>query len=324
MDPKVQPFSPSTGALLTVDPAFTKALKYFPWLKAVMWVQWVAFTLYLFTLPLLSDAMNNGVRLGGIQIIDPMWPKLCKTPADQIHCGSLQNYTEIAVALGRQVDGQYVGCGCGEGVLGDNACMVNIPQNYLAGKPDGFSVSYYIGTGPGTGSMAALSSLPILGMWGYGLGSYDQWLPNAGPCFGWYLGRAVAATLTTFQLAYGGFLMCTFCVYPTMHFAFVGTFIASLALHFVLIAVIICYSRSKTAMDSRLSLAIMVITVLGSSLMVIGTLWPTSPSWMGQHAFWLAECVGLSTGSLIGPLVFTYGSTDESTTADDALLHSES
>lgn len=175
-------------------------------------------------------------------------------------------------------------------------------------KGDSFSVSYYIGTGPGTGAMTALSIFPILGMWGYGLGRYDDWLPNCNACVTWYLGRAVAATLTTFQIAYGGFLICTFCVYPTLHFVFVGTFIGSLALHFVLIAGIICYAaKNVSAADTALAKAIIVISVLGSTFMVIGTLWQTGPSWMGQHAFWLAECIGLSTGSLLGPLVFTFG-----------------
>merc|ERR1719330_1131109 len=98
------------------------------------------------------------------------WQAFCRTPAGEIICGDGQNYTEIALRLNRlNKDGDPVGCGCGEGVFRDYVCPINVDSvaEQHGGNTTTFSISYYISTAPGTGSMSAFSAGPSLAMWYY-------------------------------------------------------------------------------------------------------------------------------------------------------------
>jgi len=282
-----------------------------------MWFFWVLFTLFLFLQPLLSDALNDGVP----GVIEPGWKAFCNTPADQISCGSGENYTDIAISLNRTTDGiHYWGCGCGEGLMGDHACMVNLPQNVAENKSDGFSVSYFIGTPPATGAMSFFSSIPILSMWFYGTGD-TEWLIDGGTNS--IVQKANMLSLFVFQVCYGLFLVFTFCYQETLHFLAVGMFILSLAVHFLIIAGVLFWygpglgpSATWTKAPGR---TIFGLCTLGVVSLAFGVLTPVSASWLGQHAFWLGECIGLSSGCLIAPVCITLSSTDAKAEEEQSL-----
>ncbi|CAE8620210.1 unnamed protein product, partial [Polarella glacialis] len=262
----------------------------------LQFASWLLFTVYLFGLPWWSRIVNDGAGA---------WRGTCWTPAEEIVCGDGANYTALAVELDRQrvVDGvaKYYGCGCGEAIFGDWPCMV-MPLPVLAeGKTvDGFSVSYYIGTAPATGLTAAFSAFPILSMWYYGTGGVAEFQVINPQVRGVYKGSQAANllwwSLGAFQLFYGLFLTFTFCYMPTIHLPMVILFLSSLAFHFALVAHLSGLSTPAGKV---------VTTLCGCGILAIsvGMFFPTSPSLPGQYAFWLGECVGLSTGSLIAPLL---------------------
>ncbi len=77
------------------------------------------------------------------------------------------------------------------------------------------------------------------------------------------------------------------------------SFIVSKAIHFAL--VVFVFGGSNTIRG------IVIYGLIGFAFgsVVIGSRWPVSSSWLGQHALWLGECVGLTTAFSISP-VFTY------------------
>eukprot|EP00442_Polarella_glacialis_P012577 CAMPEP_0115051572 /NCGR_PEP_ID=MMETSP0227-20121206/2422_1 /TAXON_ID=89957 /ORGANISM="Polarella glacialis, Strain CCMP 1383" /LENGTH=277 /DNA_ID=CAMNT_0002435569 /DNA_START=59 /DNA_END=888 /DNA_ORIENTATION=- len=262
----------------------------------LQFASWLLFTVYLFGLPWWSRIVNDGAGA---------WRGTCWTPAEEIVCGDGANYTALAVELDRQrvVDGvaKYYGCGCGEAIFGDWPCMV-MPLPVLAeGKTvDGFSVSYYIGTAPATGLTAAFSAFPILSMWYYGTGGVAEFQVINPQVRGVYKGSQAANllwwSLGAFQLFYGLFLTFTFCYMPTIHLPMVILFLSSLAFHFALVA-------HLSGLSTPAGKVVTTLCGCGIIAIAVGMFFPTSPSLPGQYAFWLGECVGLSTGSLIAPLL---------------------
>lgn len=246
-------------------------------LKGLLLLTTALFVLFLFSLPILSWLFNDVLGLA---------KDLCETPAEEIQCGSGASYMEIAEKLSRRnAHGELVGCSCEDGILQDWACAVG------SGR---FSISYFIATAPGTGMMAALSAWPILGMWYYGAGTLRRVSHEDGAntiTLGFLEG-----TLIAFQFFYGLFLINTVCVEPTFHTVSVVLFILASVVHYITVAYTIGTSTRRGKFISTF-VAVAVAAV------VLGAVWPTSPSWLGQHAFWLGECIGLSAGMSLAPIL---------------------
>uniref|UniRef100_A0A7S0AK55 Uncharacterized protein n=1 Tax=Pyrodinium bahamense TaxID=73915 RepID=A0A7S0AK55_9DINO len=239
-----------------------------------------ALMLFIFLLTLWSWLLNDSLRFR---------QTLCRTPSEDIMCGDGANFTELAQRLGRQGEnGRLYGCSCEEGILADWACAVDT---------DRFSISYFISTAPGTGAMAALSAWPVLGMWRYGAGTLRHLrLAHVGTMAEYDI---VGATLAAFQLFYGLFLTNTLCVASTFHIVSVVLFIVALVVHYLLLAYLIGVGTAA----GRL---IVAACVAGVAAVSAGGLWPTGPSWLGQYAFWLGECIGLSAGFSIAPILILF------------------
>lgn len=246
--------------------------------KFILWqLMMVVLTgVFMFGAPFWSWFFNDYLR---------WYVKSCETPATLIQCGSGADYTAIAVKLNRTLRGQYIGCGCDDGILGDWSCAVNVPC---------FSLSYFVSSAPGTGCMAALTAWPVLSGWVY-VPKKDAINPRASE---WHF-RAEWYAQVSFQFFYGLFLINTLCVNPQEHAIVVVAFIVSMVIHFAMVAFVFGGCNS--------SRGILIYGLIGFALVseATGSLWPVSPSWLGQHAFWLGECVALVTAFSLMP-VLTY------------------
>jgi len=265
--------------------------------KVFLCVATAVFVLFLFSLPLLSWLFNDVFGLSA---------NLCKTPADQIQCGNHESYVQIAEKLGRRnASGELIGCGCEEGIFRDWSCAVGTTS---------FSVSYFISTAPGTGAMAALSAWPMLGSWSYGAGTLrkmsqtDEGVKVQMDTLG--------VTLIAYQFFFGLFLINTTCIAPMFHMVVVVLFNGAAVVHYLTVA----YYIGRT---TKAGLYIQVSVTCAIVAMFIGIVWPIDDSWFGQHAFWLGECIGLSCGMSIAPILMYWGDTPRKKKEPSALEGAE-
>lgn len=248
-------------------------------MKGILLFMTLLFVFFVFSQPLLSWLLNDVLGLA---------KDLCKTPAEQITCGSGERYELVAARLGRlDADKALVGCGCEEGILRDWACAANTTS---------FSISYFISTAPGTGIMAALSFWPVIGMWIYGAGTLGH-LACTGTEPGFL--NLITNTLVLFQFSYGLFLINTTCIFPWLHTISVVLFNGSAVVHYLAVAYVVGW---QTKVGQYLNAS----SFLGIAAIALGSLYPASPSWFGQHAFWLGECAGLSAGMAIAPILILF------------------
>merc|ERR1712187_1054781 len=77
---------------------------------------------------------------------------MCITPAKEFHCTDGRNFTELAL----KYRGVALGCGCGQGVLGEGLCPMT---SY------GYTLSDFVSTPPAIAAMLGFGTLPIIGTW---------------------------------------------------------------------------------------------------------------------------------------------------------------
>jgi len=251
-------------------------------LKGLLVLATAIFVLFLFLQPVLSWLFND---------VFGMVQALCETPAEEIQCGSGVSYVEIAERLDRRnANGTLIGCSCEDGFLRDYACAVGTSS---------FSISYFISTAPGTGAMAALSTGPMIGAWFYGAGTLRQLSHTEGSTVAKL--DVLTGSLVAYQFFYGLFLINTVCIASTLHTISVVLFNMAAIVHYITVA---CTVDRST----RAGMYIIISVAVGVVAIGLGTLWPESPSWLGQHAFWLGECIGLTSGMSIAPILLFFGS----------------
>ena len=141
-------------------------------MKCLLWLIPSGFlSLYVFLLPYLAnkfDSNDNNL--------------LCSS---HVYCADGSSYYNKT--------GNLIGCGCGQGIFGQNICSITT---------FGYTISGYIATAPATGAMASLSALPIAAIWLYGTGSstiYSRIIPKK-----WFWISTIS--LTVFQICYILFL----------------------------------------------------------------------------------------------------------------------
>merc|ERR1719183_186681 len=126
-------------------------------------ISFFPFSFFLMTQPLMSNWLNNSwydyssdyVVYAANGSVAGSWkrhPGMCDTPAEQIHCTNGENFTELAM----KYRGKPVGCGCGEGVLGEGLCPMT---SY------GYTLSDFVSTEPAIAAMLGLGFFPLLGTW---------------------------------------------------------------------------------------------------------------------------------------------------------------
>ena len=154
---------------------------------------------------------------------------------------------------------------------------------YGFAEPDSTSISKFISNPPATGAMAAVSFMPLTLMWEY----QDAVLNGRGTKF---IRGLLYSSLTTFQIFYGGFLICTESYVPLwLHQTMVTSFGVSFIVHGM---IIICGMSTSVYANIILNIGILAF----ASLLYARGMW-----------FWACECIGLTSMFLFTPILwYTY------------------
>lgn len=212
---------------------------------------------------------------------------LCITPASEIHCTDGQNFTQLAL----QHRGVALGCGCGQGMLGESLCPMT---SY------GYTLSDYVSTPPAIACMLGFSMLPIMGTW------VLTFLVNVhtNPTVFW--ARWHFRTLGIFHFSYVWWGVVTDCLFPTAHSVLTVVFLAALVIHWKITASLVI---AKWGWQDREAKVIFLVAVTAASVMLIGAiprvflslndslgvpLFPNLVGGIGAYAFWAGEALGLS------------------------------
>jgi len=295
-----------------------------PALRVFIFLSWLIAVIFLFGLPLWSWVFNDVLGYG---------KALCHNDASSIVCGNTnQSYIDIARELRRDrtYDGamflnhSYWGCGCGEGIFGDWACVVATDEHSLniyqtPFNSHSFSISYFITTPSATGAFSAAAFFPMLFIWNFGAGTINEYNGCLGKVFA---SRLLFLTQVMFQVFFGLFLFFNVCAFPKMHFPVVGIFIASQVLHMCAVA---DYIGCKTAQGKF----VLAVCFLSCFALAIGTavdsMGPEQDgSWLEQHAFFLGECAGMSTILSIPVLLTVFWQQDDYKSSDSELDEEDS
>mmetsp|Transcript_23433 Transcript_23433/g.49980 ORF Transcript_23433/g.49980 Transcript_23433/m.49980 type:complete len:308 (+) Transcript_23433:171-1094(+) len=258
------------------------------WTSLLLLVLLLLFTsllgVYMFSMPFLSWFFNDYMGQGA---------RLCTADPYEMVCFNGADYIELAKSLGRYTsEGKLWACGCEQGILSDWACAIDPGARY--------SLSLFISTAPGTGAMAALSSWPITAMWLYGSGTIktNRFL--------------IRLSLIVFQFFYGCFLIDTGCINQELHTQVVHYFLVAEGVHYALVAWSLgccCNSRAATF--------IIGIGICGYAILIVGLLIDGGllkgvvSQWVEDHAFWLAECLGLLMTFSIAPILLIFQEEDD-------------
>ena len=214
--------------------------------------------------------------------------ELCKT---MVQCSNGQNFAELT--------GSEIGCGCGEGIFGQSACPVG---DY------GYTISGYIVTPPATALMAILSALPILSMWQLGSAEPPSGLTIPAPSS---LLALNFLSMAAFQLFYVLFLICTYCIFNVAHEVVVIAFVVAGVIHYGTIAflqVSYYHDRAGAALITLLA-SIAVAGFLG--LAIAGAMFQDG-RYNAAYWPWACECIALTAGFSIAPLVMWIDGTGKS------------
>lgn len=208
-------------------------------LKWVGIVTWILLGTYVWSLPLIADALSENDSAG-----------ICSA---EVTCTNDKSFLVLT--------GKTLGCGCGQGMFGQSECPV--------GKY-GFSVAGYTNTPLATSIMSVLSVVPVAFIFTYGCGSekFHECTSGCTPAPMWMkTGAMLSLVLFTlsFLMYYGG----TFCVLQDFHHISGMIFYASGILHFIMVTIMQWfYYRAKTggiilgalSLGAVLSLLAMVVT----------------------------------------------------------------
>jgi len=258
---------------------------------------WPFFSLFLLSQPWLSNWANNKwhaytalyrvYNYDGSVEGDYKRPGMCDTEAKYMHCTDGQNFTELAL----KYRGEAVGCGCGQGVLGEGLCPMT---SY------GYTLSDFVSTEPAIAAMLGLGFFPLLGTW------KNTMLINRLAKPSWFFERVHNWSMLIFQISYVMWGIASDCIFPTTHAVLTVAFLGAFLVHWVITA-LICIAgmgiaNIESAVTSYVACTATGVIALGAIPRVFLTLndsigYNLFPNWnrgIGSYAFWAAEAGGLS------------------------------
>jgi len=258
---------------------------------------WPFFSLFLLLQPWLSNWANNAwfdytasyrvYNDDGTVEGDYTRPGMCDTEAQYMHCTDGQNFTELAL----KYRGKAVGCGCGQGVLGEGLCPMT---SY------GYTLSDFVSTEPSIAAMLGLGFFPLLGTW------KNTMLINRLAKPSWFFERVHNWSMLVFQVSYVMWGIASDCIFPTTHAVLTVMFLGAFLVHWVITALICIAGMGIANIESAVTTYVATtasgIIVLGAIPRIfltlndaIGTNWfPNLNRGIGSYAFWFAEAGGLS------------------------------
>jgi len=235
-------------------------------------------SLYVFLLPLLANIFTRNS--------DYM---LCSS---SVYCADGSSFYNLT--------GLYTGCGCGQGIFGQNVCAVT---TY------GYTISGFIATAPATSAMAILSVLPCAAAWIFGTGSerFYRVVPK-------YLRVLSRGFLGIFQCCYAMFLFSTVCIFPNLHDLNVVIFAISATCHYLIVAYIYTVYYGDR-IEGLIIYAFSICASISFCLFVVfGHIYLEYHSLINQYDVlifmkylpWFFECIGLTLGFAIAPVMLKY------------------
>jgi len=260
-------------------------------------VTWPLFSLFLLSQPWLSNWANNTwydyssdyrvYKADGSVEGDYNRTGMCDTEAKYMHCTDGQNFTKLAL----KYRGKAVGCGCGQGVLGEGLCPMT---SY------GYTLSDFVSTEPAIAAMLGLGFFPLLGTW------KNTMLINRLAKPSWFFERVHNWSMLVFQIAYVLWGIASDCIFPTAHAVLTVAFLGGFLFHWVITALICIACMGIANIESVVTTYVACtasgIITLGAIPRVFLTLndaigYNIFPNWnrgIGSYAFWAAEAGGLS------------------------------
>lgn len=232
---------------------------------------WIAFTVFLFSLPWLSDTYNQKFwnRAGWL---GPLCHTSVFTPG--LECKNGQDLIDIATRHNRT----WI-CGCGQGLFGESLCPV---------VPGGFSVSFFIGSSTATGIFTFLSFWPMLSLWWY-----HDWLDRFAkppPDLVWDAWLALCGV----QVLYGVLCFTQVCFFPKAHVFFWALFLFFWFCHIITIAYI-CYLNPNLKKALHVIVTTVMIVVVANTGMVFSSHVDCERSMhICTYGYWFFECIQLS------------------------------
>lgn len=269
-------------------------------------VSWPLFSFFLLSQPWMSNFMNNNLHNYSADYVvygDNGKPTgshrragLCTTPAQELHCTNGENFTELAL----KYRGVALGCGCGQGVLGEGLCPMTAY---------GHTLSDFVSTGPSIAAMLGLGFFPLQGAWR--TTEVINKMAQPSPA----VARMHSASLMVFQISYIAWGVCSACIFPTSHAVLTVIFLMAYLKHWLMTGLICMAAWGFEALESRLIFAVSMFCIaimgLGSIPRVFLVLndaldTDTFPNWnrgVGSYSFWFAEAAGLSATFGVYPMM---------------------
>lgn len=249
----------------------------------IVTVFWLLQSAFMLGLPWLSNwanAMYGSTKPQG-------WQKegLCHLPPSEYKCHDGANLAALLIQAGRTSL-----CGCGQGVFGEGICDI---------RGTGFTLSDYIATSPANGLFTAVSTVPLLAMYGGHAAAAQLFGSDTGPV------RFARLGLLVIHAGFLGIVSLPVCQTPAFHGAAVMIFYLSLMLHFISLAVAAC----RTSERSTTAVIIIAVTVLANlsffGAMLLTSLYVMNPIKYSalSKMFWLGEAVALMLVFGTAPLV---------------------
>jgi hypothetical protein len=261
---------------------------------------WPIFAIYLLTMPLIANTANNAWfgysadytvfhangSEGKTYHRNVSGGGMCDTPASQMHCTDGQNFTELAIKYRKAP----IGCGCGQGVLGEGLC----PMTYY-----GYTLSDFVSTEPGIGAMLGLGFFPLLGTWFNTMTVNKLSLPSA------FWDRLHMGSMFFFQLSYIMWGMASDCIFPDTHAILTVAFLGGFLFHWVITAALVIAKEGVKDFESVLisfvayaAIGVISLGAIPRVFLTINSIAGTNlPNWnrgIGAYAFWFAEAGGLA------------------------------
>jgi len=258
---------------------------------------WPFFTLFLLSQPWLSSWANNRwygyadeykVYSKNASVwVDYKGPGMCDTKAEKLRCTDGQNFTELAL----KYRGKAVGCGCGQGVLGEGLC----PRTSY-----GYTLSDFVSTEPAIAALLGLGFFPLLGTW------KNTMLVNRLAQPSWLFGRLHNWSMLVFQISYVCWGIASDCIFPATHAVLTVAFLGAFLVHWVITAIICVAGMGTRNLEF---LVTMYVASAAVSIIALGAVpriflklneilrCNSFPDWnhgIGSYAFWAAEVGGLS------------------------------
>lgn len=277
--------------------------------SGLLLLSYLAWLVFMWGLPFWSWYFNDKLQMFNHKwVSDDSGPNnfLCMTPPEEMHCSDGRRFEDVPIVQWRMnVSGRRnVGCGCQQGILGENAC----PQD---GPAHQYSISTYISTPGGVGAFFGLLGPSIMAMW---------WVMEEV----WHVVQPSLCTrilqnvyLAGFQVCFLLFSLASDCTYAGTHNEYnIFSLIFCWLFNFTFLYLACCYGPRRS------NLAMLVAVHAGFVLCAIplSTLWKNFfshhgwPSWLGLHSFFVFECTAATGTFGLGPMLLLFGKVQEFTT----------